>query len=165
MWLGRKKRDMKAKFSILIVLSVIAVLLFGILLRFLLFVPNNITRSVDMAYEVTDKTLTADNAIHNYEWFKKREGEIAALYKQEERAKLELEDFMELFPNQDSWKKSEREEYSRLRSNITAVGNVLDNAIEEYNARSGMANREIFKDNLPASLTRAYYAGKNLRDN
>lgn len=149
--------------NILLVILLLVVLSFGgLLLKIVFFPANTIHKSIDTAYGVVDNTMTAENAIYNYEWFKKREGEIKALYKKEERAKQELDDFLEIFPDQEKWNRDDKQEYSRLRSNLTATGNMLDTAIEDYNAKSGMVNRAIFKDNLPSNLTRAFYTGQKL---
>lgn len=147
-------------------LGILVLLLFGGLGAKLLFFPmNSIEKGVDMAYEVTNETLDGKNAIANYEWFKNREAEIEALHKKEVTAQTQLDEFLEMFPDKENWAREDKTEYSRLRSNVTAVTNMLDSAIEDYNAKSGMVNKSIFKDNLPSNLTRGYYAGKALRNN
>jgi hypothetical protein len=39
---------------------------------------------------------------------------------------------------------------------------LTNKALEDYNAKSSMVNRAIFKDNLPSNITRAFYAGQQL---
>lgn len=152
--------------NILIGLGLLAFILFGgLVVKILFFTPNSIDKSLEMAYEVTDETLDGKNAIYHYEWFKNREGEIESLHKKEVNAQLQLDDFLEMFPDKDNWTRDDKSEYARLRSNVTAVTNMLDSAIEDYNAKSSMVNRNIFKDNLPSNLSRGYYAGKKLRNN
>lgn len=151
----------------LIALLVLVSLIFGgIGIKAVFFPVHNVEKSIDMAYEVTDKTLDADKAIAEYEWFKRQEESIDALYKKEETAKQALEDFMSILPQDRSkWKRGDKDEWSRLNSNIVGISNMLDTAIAEYNARSKMVNRSIFKDNLPSNISRAYFAGKQLRNN
>lgn len=155
---------MKTKTTIIGLLLLLVLIFGGFLMKLLLFTPTSIDQSIDMAYEVNKETLDGQNAIYTYEWFKNREGEINALYKKEDRAQQELDEFLELFPDQEKWTRDDKTEYSRLRSNLTAVGNMLDSAIETYNAESSKVNKAIFKDNLPSNLSRGYYAGKQLRN-
>lgn len=147
----------------LVIIGIIAILAFGgIFMKVVFFPANTVDKSVDMAYEVTNETLDGKNAIATYEWFKDREGEIASLYKKEENAQEQLDAFLEMFPDKENWTREDKNEYSRLSTNVTAVKNMLDNAIEDYNAEASKSNKAIFKDNLPSNITRAFYAGQDL---
>ena len=158
---------MKAKDFLVIGLIMIVLGALGFLGKVLFFTPTTIDKSVDMAYEVVDKTLDGDKAIREYEWFKRQVESMKALEKKEVRAIKEVEDFVALMggKSRDEWSRDDKKEYDRLNANKVAVQNMLDDALAEYNARSKMVNRAIFKDNLPASIDRAILSGLQLMNN
>jgi regulatory protein YycI of two-component signal transduction system YycFG len=147
--------------SIAIVIILIVV---GVGIKIFWFPVHTSLKSINSTYEIIDKTLDSNNILANYEWFKRQEEGIQALYKKEARAKEEIAAFEEAYPDKDKWSKFDKDEYARLRSNLTGVSNILDEAIAEYNARSSMANRAIFKENLPVNISRAFYTGLDLID-
>ena len=120
--------------------------------------------TVDMTFQTTEKILDADKAIYNYEWFKRQEESIKALYEKEEAAKMELDDFLVMFPDKSEWDMFDKQEYSRLRANVTEIEQMTSDAIAEYNAKSNMVSRSIFKDNLPVNISRGFYARRQMLD-
>lgn len=147
------------------VIVIVLVLLFGgIGIKALFFTPTVIDKSMDMAYEVMDDTLDGDKAIREYEWFKRQAESMIALEKKEKRAIVEVSSFVDMMGDapRSEWDRGDKGEYDRLNSNKVAVQNMLDEAIAEYNARSEMANRAIFKDNLPTNISRAVITGLKL---
>lgn len=149
---------------ILIWLLVIVILVFGGIAIKVLFFPVHIAdKSVDLAYGTTNKTMTAENAIYNYEWFKMQEESIESLYKKEDTAKKQLEEYIKLLPeDKGKWTRDDKNEVSRLQSIVSGIENMTNDAIAEYNAKSNMVNRVIFKDNLPSNIDRAFLSGKIL---
>lgn len=138
----------------------IGVIIFSIGLKFILFPVNTAIKSVDMAYGVTNKTLTADNAIYNYEWFKTQYHSIESLKKKEVSANNQLIEFKELLPDsRTEWSKEDKTEYDRLNTIVNGLNNQLSDAVALYNARSEMVNRSIFKDNLPTNISKAVLEG------
>lgn len=133
----------------------------GIALKAIFFTPTVIDKSIDMAYEVTKDTLDGDKAIREYEWFKRQAESMKALEKKEQRAITEVNSFKEMMGEigRNEWSREDKGEYDRLNANKIAIQNTLDEALAEYNARGEMANRAIFKDNLPSNLTRATLTG------
>ena len=124
---------------------------------------HTVGKGVDMGYEVIDKTMDGEKAISNYEWFKNQEQQIKVLGKQMDRAVEELNDFkITLSSDRKNWDRFDKDEYSRLRSNITGIGQMLDAAIGDYNAKSSMVNRAVFKNNLPTNISRAMYVSKEM---
>ena len=146
-------------------LIIVGFLIIGILsfaVKVVFFPVNTVQKSIKMTYDVNNKTLTADNAITTYEWFKQQEEDIAALNKKEVRAKKTVEDYKKLNGDAKDWSFATTDEYNRLNSIATGMGNQLDDAMADYNAKSKMANKAIFKDNLPSNITRAFYTGMEL---
>jgi len=147
-----------------VVVGVLVLLVLGGLVAKAIFYPVNvIDKSLDTANGVIDKSLNSDSAIANYEWFKMQEQSIESLYKKEIRAKKAVEEFKSGLPeDKTKWSRDDKNEYDRLNSIVTGMGNQIDDAIAMYNARSSMVNRSIFKDNLPSNLNRSFFAGLQL---
>jgi hypothetical protein len=159
-----EKSNMKSFLIALGVILGIALIIFaGIGLKAILFPVNTVFQSMDTSYEVTDKTMTGENAIANYEWFKDQEAYIRQCLKNEEIAKEELDLFVSTLPeNRDKWDRQDKDEEASLRNSYYALQKLTNKAMEDYNAKSSMANRAIFKDNLPSNITRAFYTGQEL---
>lgn len=154
------------KKGILIALVAIPVLIFATIgLKVLFFPVNTLDKSIDTAYEIVGDTMDGDNAIYNYEWFKEQEAYIRQCLKNEEIAKEEWDFFVASLPeDRTQWARQDREEEASLRNSYYALQKLTNKAIEDYNARSSMVNRAIFKDNLPSNISRAYYTGKKLTE-
>jgi len=103
---------------------------------------------VNTNYEIIDKTLDADNVLYNYEWFKDRKEAIDANYQKIDIAKKAFLDFEELAGDRKYWTFEDKQEDSRLRAVAQGIESATKDLIAEYNARSQMANRNIFKDGL-----------------
>lgn len=103
---------------------------------------------------IVSKTLDADNVIHNYEFFKRQHEDFLAIDKKFQQAKTSAETFKaDLSDDRKEWHRTDREEYQRLRSIADGLGYQREDIVAEYNAKSKMANRSIFKDNnLPDTL-------------
>jgi hypothetical protein len=141
----------------------IGLIILGFLFRIVLFPVNTISKSVDTAYGVVDKVMDADNALYNYEWFKDQEALIRQCLKNEIIAKEEWENFKKELPeDREKWAKEDKTEEGSLRNSYYALQKLTNKVMEDYNSKSSMVNRAIFKDNLPSNITRAIYAGIEL---
>jgi acyl-CoA synthetase (AMP-forming)/AMP-acid ligase II len=135
----------------------------GIAVKVLLFPVHVADKSVDLAYATTDKTMTAENAIYNYEWFKEQEAYIRQCLKNEEIAKEEYDMYIKTLPeNREKWDSRDKDEEASLRNSYYALQKLTNKAMEDYNAKSSMVNRVIFKDNLPSNIDRAFLSGNKL---
>lgn len=151
------------KLALTIILVLVLLIFGGIAIKIIFFPLNTASKSIDTAYEVVDETMTGENAIANYEWFKEQESYIRQCYKNEEIAKEEYDLYVSTLPEDRTvWDRQDKQEESSLRNSHYALQKLTNKAIEDYNARAGMANRNIFKDNLPSNLTRAWIAGTQL---
>ena len=107
--------------------------------------------------------MNGSNAIKNYEWFKQQEADIRKLHQQETNHTQALLRFTDGLPKDKSkWSYFDRDEYQKLSSNITAQKDMVNRAIENYNANSAMVSKNIFKNNLPSNLSRSFYSQKEL---
>ena len=137
-----------------IILVIIAIIALGLGVKIVFFPVKALHTGIDMGYDIMEQTLDAENAIYNYEWFLQTAEDIIALNKKEKRAEQSIQEF--LLTADDS--REDKNELARLRAIKTGLSNMLDDTIAKYNARSKMANRAIFKDNLPSNMTRSIIA-------
>ena len=123
--------------------AVILAFLIWLLLMFF-FVP------LENAAKVYEKTLDADNVIFNYEWFKLQYNDYLSLKAKIEIAEEEADSYKQV---SEQWTDNQRKEYERLESIATGLKYQLQDVISEYNAKSSMLNRNLFKDKeLPYRL-------------
>ena len=134
------------------VAGLIALFVLGYAIKAVLVPVKVVTKQIDTAYDVVDKTITADNAIANYEWFKVQHEKIQATDRKIQLASAQVKEFKELYGIPTGWNFQVTEEYGRISAVRLGLRNQYENLVAEYNARSGMANRVIFKDKLPFNI-------------
>ncbi|QGZ14211.1 hypothetical protein PP940_gp180 [Rhizobium phage RL2RES] len=102
---------------------------------------------------VATKTFDADNMIYNYEYFKRQYYDIVAFNQKIDNAQRQITSFEDSAGPRTNWTFEDKQESNRLNSVVLGLRNQRENMIAEYNARSKMANRSIFKTGeLPESL-------------
>ena len=135
-----------------IIIVLIPIVFMG--LRALLFPVKGAVKAIDTAYGVLDETMDAKVAIYNYEWFLQTAEDIQALHNKEANAEGLIKQFIGTMDNSSA----DKTELARLRSIKMGLSNMLEDTMAKYNARSKMANRAIFKDNLPSNMSRSWLA-------
>lgn len=103
----------------------------------------------DMTYGTAKKTLNSGNAIHNYEYFKTQAEAIKALQSKASHSQKEYNNFKK---EMDKTSDFDKEELSRLRTIKNGIMNQLKDSVADYNAKSKMVNRNIFKNGLLPSI-------------
>lgn len=103
---------------------------------------------IQTAHDITDKTINADNALYNYEWFKQQYEDLQAIEKKINIAHTSEVDFSVSSGDRKSWTFEDKTEDSRLRAVEQGLRSQSEDMISVYNARSKMANRAIFKYGL-----------------
>jgi hypothetical protein len=103
---------------------------------------------IQTAHDVVDKTINADNAIYNYEWFKQTYEDINAQKAQLSNAQQTFDSFVAGSGDRKNWTFEDKNEYSRLSSVVLGIKNNLEQTIANYNARAKMANRAIFQNSI-----------------
>lgn len=131
----------------------VAVIVLGMLMcgGVVLWIANPFMQAAD----VVNKTVDADNMIYNYEWFKQRHESIDAIDFKIRAQQLSVEDFEKSAGDRKDWHREDREEHARLSTILTGLRQQRADLAAEYNARSRMANRSIFKSGdveLPESI-------------
>ena len=59
----------------------------GVVAKIVFFPAHALKTGIDSAYDITDKTLSGDNVIYNYEWFKRQYEDIKATENKRDIAK------------------------------------------------------------------------------
>ncbi len=123
----------------------------GRLLWVAMFPVHTFDNLVHTAYDAQDKTLNADNAIYNYEWFKQQYEDIGAIKNKIIVADASVETFKQSAGERSTWTFEDKTEFSRLSAVSQGLRSQLEDVIATYNARGKMANRAIFKDSIVPS--------------
>jgi len=121
------------------------VMIWLFLLKIVMFPVDTATKLIDTAYWIQEKTLNADNAIYNYEWFKQKYEDIQAAKKQIDNTTAQVTEFKASSKTMDMF---DKQELSRLNSVVLGLQNHYETLVADYNARSKMANRNIFANGL-----------------
>lgn len=102
---------------------------------------------------VAQKTFDAGNMIANYEWFKQQAQDVKAIDTKIAAASTAQKTFETSAGNRENWKFDDRQEWNRLNTIVMGLTGQRASMVAEYNARTQMANRDIFRTgDLPAHL-------------
>lgn len=125
-----------------LVVLIFVLIIVGRLVLFPLWVAN---KMIDMTTGVVDRTLDPDFALQNYEWFKLRHENVQATDQKIVNAKSMIEQFKSDAGPRTGWSFEDKNESSRLNSVLLGLENHRASLVAEYNAKSRMMNRKIFK--------------------
>lgn len=129
------------------------IILLGFMFKLVLYPIYVTNKTVNTAYEVTDKVMDADNVVTNYEWFKTQYNAIEQQREKIEQAEEELNNYVEKLPKDiDKWTDFQNQEEASLRGSLSANKKVLLNLISEYNSKASMVTRSVFKGELPSKI-------------
>lgn len=101
--------------------------------------------AMNTATGVVERVADPDNVLQNYEWFKQTYRDVLAADTKILTAERERSGFVEFAGNRDKWSFEDKTEYARLGSIATGLKNHREDLKAQYNARSKMLNRNIFK--------------------
>tara|TARA_Y100000310_G_scaffold167149_1_gene166915 strand:+ start:1725 stop:2180 length:456 start_codon:yes stop_codon:yes gene_type:complete len=102
---------------------------------------------------IIQKTMDADNVIYNYEWFHQAYQDITATELKITNAQNAATLFNENAGDRKDWTFEDKNESSRLGSVVLGLQNHREQLVADYNAKSKMINRNIFKGkSLPHTL-------------
>jgi len=143
--------------AIIAFMLLIALISGGWVLKAVLLPAKTVTTQIDSAGNIIDKTYDADNAIYNYEWFKTQYEDIQATERIIRNTKIEMDAYKEMYGNVSGWDWQTKQDYNSLQKKYLGQQNFYEDLVAEYNARSNMANREIFKDKLPLHVDKVLW--------
>jgi hypothetical protein len=102
---------------------------------------------------IVQRTANPDNVIQNYEWFKRQVQDVAAIDSRLQASRRALDVYLASAGDRSKWTFEDKQEFSRLNSIILGLEGQRASMVAEYNARSQMANRALFKtSDLPETL-------------
>lgn len=102
---------------------------------------------------VVERTFQPDAMIGNYEWFKRQVQDVKAMDARLAASRNAKVSFEESAGGREKWSFEDKQEWGRLNSIILGLENQRAGMVAEYNARSEMANRSLFKTaDLPETL-------------
>ena len=134
---------------------IISIIIVGFVIKIVFFPVNVAQKELQTAYDTVNKTINADNAIYNYEWFKQTKQDIDAIGRKYNNACVSLDDFVKTAGEHSTWTFEDKSEYNRLNAVKLGIKNQLEQVIANYNARASMANRAIFADSILPSYINA----------
>lgn len=133
------------------IMAVIAVVIIGIhIFSFVFFPLVPWMEEREAGQEVVEETYDSDNAVQQYEDFRRMYHDIQAQREQIQNSYEEHDQFHETYgddPNE--WSRTAETRHGRIHERITGNKDILADQVAEYNAESDMANRELYKCNLP----------------
>lgn len=132
--------------AVVFILGLMFVGLVGRAVRVAMLPVRVVDRSIETTEGIVDKTLTADNAIYNYEWFKQQKEDIKAIEAKIEIAQTAETSFKAEAGDRKSWTFEDKNEAARLAAVKQGLQSQYQDMVATYNARSKMANRNIFLD-------------------
>lgn len=124
----------------------------GRLLWIALVPVHGVDNTIQTAHDAIDKTINADNAIYNYEWFKQQYEDIEATKRKLDNASIAVDVFYKNAGDRKNWTFEDKNEAARLESIKVSLQNILEQQIADYNARAKMANRNIFQNGIMPSF-------------
>lgn len=102
---------------------------------------------------VVSKTLNANNMIANYEFFKQQHEDIKAIDNKIVQAEAAITQYKEDAGPRADWGFQDKEHYNRLNTVHLGLKHQRESMVAEYNAKSKMQNRSLFKDaSLPYQI-------------
>jgi hypothetical protein len=144
--------------AIAIVVIMLVVVSAGVLVLKAAFLPvKTVTTQIDSAGEIIETVYDPTSAIYNYEWFKTQHEDIQATERIISNTKIQMDAYKEMYGNASEWDWQTRQDYNSLSSKFLGQQNYYEDLVADYNARSNMANREIFKDKLPLHVDKVIW--------
>lgn len=135
----------------------VAMITGGWMLKAALLPVKTVTTQIDSAGDIIDKTYDAENAIYNYEWFKSQYQDIEATERIIGNTKTEMDAYKEMYGDASDWDWQTKQDYNSLQGKYLGQQNYYEDLVAGYNARSEMANRNIFKDKLPLHVDKVIW--------
>lgn len=133
-----------------IIVAIVAFLVVFSVVTYVWFPFAMWTEQRDAGEEVVRDQVDAEKAVENYEWFRQQWHDIEAQRRQIQNHYDEHERFHETYGDDPSeWSREAETRHGRIHERITGNQNMLEQMVADYNARSDMAHREMFKCHLP----------------
>lgn len=102
---------------------------------------------------IVNRTLDSENVIANYEWFKRQNQDVKAIDARLDASRNAVKSFEASAGPRTTWTFEDKQESNRLNSIVLGLEGQRASMVAEYNARTQMMNRDLFRtSDLPAEL-------------
>lgn len=146
-----KRFEQRPRLTTFNVLVSVLFILFG--LSIIAGIMSLVSAPFRSATGVVERTINPDNVIANYEWFKRQVQDVKAIDVRLRASQLTLDQFNAVAGPRDKWTFEDKQEHARLSSIVLGLQGQRASMVAEYNARTEMANRALFKtSDLPETL-------------
>lgn len=132
------------------------------MIRVALFPIFAANKAIDAAEEVTEIVADGDRIVYTYEWFHRQFEGILATARQLRNAERMRAEWLTEMPARSEWDMFDKQEGDRLRSIVLGLENHLVGEIADYNAKSKMVTRQIFKGKTLPKTIDAEFVAKTL---
>jgi hypothetical protein len=111
-------------------------------------------RILSMPAGIIERVADPDNAIYNLEWFRTQYHQINATKAQIMVAQEQLDTFVQLNGLLINYNFNQRQEYSRLTTNVSGLKQFCLTTAADYNAHAEMITRRLYQGNdLPKEVS------------
>jgi len=110
------------------------------------------------ANDMNQKIQDAEYAIDNYEWFKQQKQDIESMRNKIENQRVQIRNFKDRH-NMSDLNRYESTQYNRMTTRLLGYKNQHENLVADYNARSNMQTRNVFKGKLPYEMEKKFWTG------
>lgn len=116
-------------------------------------VASIVTAPFRAATGIVNRVADPDSIIANYEWFKRQVQDVGAMDVRLAASLKAVSNFEESAGARSLWTFEDKQEHARLSSIVLGLEGQRAAMVAEYNSRSQMANRALFKTaDLPETL-------------
>jgi membrane-associated HD superfamily phosphohydrolase len=151
-------KTMNTTKTIAIIAAILIALVVGTWMLKVAMLPIfTVTKQIDSAHDIIEDVYTPESAICNYEWFKQQYQDIEATERIIRNTKTEMNAYKEMYGSASDWDWQTKKDYNSLQDVYLGQQNYYEGLVADYNARSEMANRNIFKDKLPLHVDKVIW--------
>jgi hypothetical protein len=109
-------------------------------------------QAVTLPAELAKRTIQPDNVIQNYEWFKRQNQAVVAIKSKAKTQAMAVKAFEQSAGDRSAWTFEDKTSHTELTRQLTGLRNQCNDLAAEYNARTEMMNRDLFRtSDLPAT--------------
>lgn len=151
--------DIPKRWKYAIVIGVVVVLGVNIVFAFWM-APKIFFEQRNAAEDAAEDTYSWENAKTEYEWFKQQKHDIRAKEKQANNTQQQINRMHENYDGSpDEWPRDVRQNHERLHQQLLGQQNMHNEMVAEYNAKSEMEHKNLFKDELPYDMEEKFWTG------
>jgi gas vesicle protein len=146
-------KKLVAKSILWFILILVGLSTLGLLIKFILFPFFVADKASEAAHDVVEKTLDADNVLHNYEMFKDLYNGAKQQAMNIQNSETAIQTLKDTYGEASTWTEDIRDEYNFQAQTLESYKQQYQRTVSDYNSNASKLNRNLFKDkNLPEEL-------------